>query len=193
MKTKKQRRIAILKDAIAQINANKIKALPGEVVELPNEILISTETNAKPVLQAFFKKQQVKEPCYACARGSLLLCTIHKENDFELCDLDGLGGGFNSGSITDSRLLKVFTEQQLQLMENAFEVEFYLQDLEEDDLERVRSTDKVDYSSYCQNAIYLNEKLQEKSVLFGAKYENPNDRLLAIFKNAIKNKGTFKP
>lgn len=180
-KTKAERRIEILKDAIKQIKLQKIIASPGEVVDLNDPLLIEDdvykEVDAKPRLEMFFKSKKV-EPCFACARGSLLLCTVHKENDFILSDFNSCGGSFEESSTTDKRLMRLFSKQQLILMENAFEVE-NMQD------------DEEDYNGI--NEDYLSSKLNKASIDFGLKYEDPNERLIAIFSNAIKNGGIFKP
>lgn len=188
MATKKERRIAILKDAIKQIKLNNIVADPGTVVNLSDniDVYLDGDKDAKPLLIEFFKKKDdKKEPCYACARGSLLLCTVHKENDFLLSSFDDCGGSFRKNSITDERLLKLFSAKQIALMENAFEVDDYISDKEGDCMD--------DISYYSLNSEVLGNKLAKKSILFGGKYKDPNKRLLAIFKNAVKNEGIFKP
>lgn len=183
--TKKERRIAILKDAIKQIKLNNILAEPGTVVRLPDAIE-TNENDAKPVLAEYFKKKDKdKKPCYACARGSLLLCTVHKENDFILDSFDYCEGSFRQESITDKRLLRLFSEKQLASMETAFEVDGYIEDMANDWAEDLRY--------YYLNKEVLKDEESNKCLLFGAKYKDPNKRLLAIFSNAVKNNGIFKP
>ena len=183
MKTIEERRLDVLNDAITQIRANKIIAQPGVVVEIPFEATDRTE--AKPVLEEFFKKEQAI-PCDACARGTLLLCTVHKENNFLLSDFNLIRGPFKHGSVVDNRLAELFSEEQLIMMENAFEVE---------NCESREYFDEDDYPEdyYGINHEYLDEDLARECVEFGLKYSDANERLLAIFENAIANGGEFKP
>ncbi len=184
-KTKAERRIIILKDAITQIKLQNIRANPGEVIDLPWSLMSSEfdGKDAKPILANFFKNNNKKEYCSACARGSLLLCTVHKENEFILDDFHACGGSYYKGSTTDTRLAKLFSEQQIALMEAAFEVGDYV---------NLDDEDYIDYS-YAMNEEFLGIKLVTKAVDFGRKYEDPNKRLLAIFANAARNNGIFKP
>jgi hypothetical protein len=198
-KTKKERRIAVLKDAVKQIKLNNIIGSTGDVVKINIRELDpctpkNSEVEAKPLLTEFFKKKGAKV-CNVCARGALLVCTVHKENDFLLSDFENIVGAFDKNSSVDIRLMKLFSEKQLILMENAFEISNYLSDLENDSLITIDFDEiDVDYTSYSINSNEgLTEREMEKTILFGSKYENDSDRLLAIFNNAIKNGGIFKP
>lgn len=175
MATKKERRISIIKDAIKQLKLKNIEAITGIVAMIPRIVIgFNNNDDLKPLLERFFKKKDKKE-CYACARGTLLLCTIHKENDFNVGQYTHCSGSFNKDSVTDRRLLRLFSATQLALMENAFEVE---------------NRRKGEYGL---NACFLPIKLDIASVNFGVKYKNIDNRLLAIFRNALKNGGIFKP
>lgn len=195
-KTKQQRRIEILKDAISQIKANKIRANAGQVVSLSYDLTnLDTSSNgnteAKPILEKFFKDKELKNPCDACARGALLLCTVHKENDFILSDFSEVSGKFGEDNITDQRLLRLFSKTQLALMENAFECTDYITDYIHDDInEGFYDSWEENYSI---NYEILTKSQMRKSLEFGGKYEDENKRLIAIFRNAIKNGGIFKP
>ena len=46
---------------------------------------------------------------------------------------------------------------------------------------------------YGMNYDMLPKKLARRSILFGRKYKDSNKRLLAIFRNAVRNEGIFIP
>jgi len=116
----------------------------------------------------FFRSKDAPA-CEVCVRGSLLVSLIRKDNNFTGEDLDNMSCGyFDSWSVEDKRLLELFSPEQLSLIEYAFE-NF--------------SADR-----------YINEKDLDKVEDFFVLYEHNNtERLIAILKNIIKNKGTFKP
>lgn len=181
--TKQERRIAILKDAVAQLKAGTYQANRGgvitgtinemvaEVVKLSHETkkLLGMDQDAKTFINNFVKTHKGKGACDVCARGALLLSTVGKENNFAfeaLTDLDW--GSFHQTSDVDQRLTKLFTAKQLMMMETAFEGN--------------------------HNEHRLGPELYEKCIKFNEKYLYKGDRttLLAIFNNAIKNGGIFK-
>lgn len=185
MATKKERRLAILKDAVAQIKAKTYDATPGAVVEggiqdLIEEIkdlsadtkeILGIGNDAKSIVLKFIKNQKGLGECEVCARGALLLSTVAKENKFEIDELAAVcadGGSYYENSDADMRLTALFPPTQLMMMETAFEG--------------------------CHNLHHLGEELHDKCVAYhdDAPYD-PNKRLIAIFMNAIKNGGEFKP
>lgn len=189
MATKKERRIAVLKDAIKQIKAQKIIADPGSVVNLPTTIKWGNSIDLQGSLKDVFKNKSKDQYCSCCARGALLVSTVHKENDFTLDEMNNCYGSYGSDRVTDKRLLRLFSEEQLALMENAFEYRHQQYDSEE---EAVEMGDPLDWYYGINYGIISNKKAL-KSLEFGKKYEDDTARLLAIFKNAVRNDGIFKP
>jgi len=201
-KTKKERRIEVIKDALLQLKRESLIASPGVVCSI-DELAQDTDKFDKELtdkylldldLQKFLKTKlkTKKHVCNVCARGALLISTIHKENTFSALDLVSVGGSYDEDSVTDQRLSKLFSGQQLALMETAFEVEDTLEDQRnyEEHGDEFGDDQKV---LYALNSALFKHTLVIKAVDFGMKYENPQERLIAIFKNMIKNEGIFKP
>lgn len=194
MAIKKERRIAILKDAIKQIRLNNIiPAHEGVINHRTSKLQFDDNKQAKLILKELFKSKN-KKVCKVCARGALLVSTFHKENDFVLGEFEKCetyNSAFDENSTTDVRLLKLFSKTQLTLMENAFEVCEYLQDKKYDCI--VKENGKIDYCTYSINCSKLTFSQYTKSFKFGIRYKDPDKRLLGIFRNAVKNLGIFKP
>src|SRR5690606_319371 len=112
--------------------------------------------------------------------------TVHKFNAFNLEQLNESGSSFNPNKDENKKLLTLFSGTQLAMIECAFETSTWM---DEDDY-----IDDEDMLDDCLNyPEYLSKKQAISSYKFGLKYDNANDRLKAIFKNAIKNGGLFKP
>jgi hypothetical protein len=191
--TKVERRLAVVKDAIKQIKLNKYVAEAGSVISARGELeeVINNETEAKEVLKKLLKKKDGAPICNVCARGALLVSTIHKENNFVLSDLNACDYSYGTDGVTDKRLQALFSGHQLALIEQAFE-EGHQRFEECTSFEDDEVTDDI-YTTYALNADYLSLKEIKKCEAFHDKYDNETDRLLAIFKNIVKNEGTFKP
>lgn len=166
-KTIEQRRLAVLKDAVAQLKADRYLASIGHVFRLFDLTKLSGNASceARPILR---KNVQ----CEVCARGALLVSRIRLENEFKVGDLRSVYGAYNQDGKTDSYLSYLFDREQLALMENAYEI----------------------------NSVYpgINHKVlpfeaASESLSFGFRYRDRKERLLAIFQNAIRNGGIFKP
>ncbi len=190
-KTKQQRRLEVLKDALKQLRAKKIIANTGSVFnslnyELDESCDANPDTDAQEIIKKLLKTEK-KPICKVCARGALLISTIHKENNFKIDHLFSTEGSFDENYNENQRLLKLFSKEQLCLMENAFEVE----DIGDINYYNPSWNSKGDF--YGINYEHLSDKKALLSVSFGKKYKKPNDRLEAILKNAIKNNGLFKP
>lgn len=173
--TKPERRIAILKDALAQVKRGYYISTCGSVWDLDGildkkEEKLYKGKDLQKVLTLEFLKQN---NCEVCQRGALLLSTIRKENSFkveyieDLSDVDN--GSFDPESKGDKRLLKLFSAEQIAMMESAFEGCFF------------------------NNEIHTNCHKLSKAIEFGELYKEARERQIAILKNAIKNNGIFKP
>lgn len=193
-KTKKQKRLEVLKDALKQLNAKKIEACVGEVFIPINDELnydhyydneIRGKEQVQPILKKLLSDKTINHPvCEVCARGALLISTVHKFNAFNLKQLNESDQSFNPDRDENKKLLTLFSGTQLAMMECAFETDSWTDKGDKDD----------EILPFCLNyPEYLSKKQAISSYKFGLKYDNPNDRLKAIFKNAIKNEGLFKP
>lgn len=178
-KTKGERRIEILKDALSQIKANKYKVTNGTYVEL-SPALEQIRRNITGL--SFYSREDIsakeclltskdKKPCKVCAKGAIFLSLIRKENKVMMSKI-------YDGDVREESSNKLFGEANLNRMEAAFEKWYY------------KDNDRVAYGSFSD--IYTNKR-DETIVNFVKKHPKSEDRLIAIIKNAIKNDGIFKP
>ncbi len=173
MKKKAEMRVAIAKDVIAQIKAKKYNPMQGcwvEQVDGPDydDWLFEKAENCKVDVQVYTKS--IKK-CNVCALGSLFVSAVNKYNN--------VYGTFETVSTMEvfdfketnnnSPLLRYFTINQIKLIEHTFEGGV--------------------------GAVYFDDDhpMFYKSSAFYSQYPDSKDRLLAIMKNIVENKGTFKP
>lgn len=170
--TKAQKRVMIAKDVLGQIKTNRYLAESGTWVE-PNfsrnsrvsEICDSPETS----IQDTFKDKTI-ESCTVCALGGLFMSCINLNNNTTLRDFDeeadDLGALIDGNRKLSNSLNRIFTREQLILIEQYFEegAGYFYRD---DDCDLLDS--------------------------FVDTYPDEQDRLKAIMENIIENKGTFKP
>jgi hypothetical protein len=164
------KRVAILKDAIAQtkLGAYRVKSgtgyvdqgdygsdLGGKIDSMRDTAKLFTGVSAKKLELNKYLDRLINEdnPCQVCAKGALLISSIRKFNNFSLedashCDLDG--------SASD-KAREMFGKENADLMEEYFEHGH-------DD----------DGNNFWYNL-------------------SDDERVIRIFKNAIRNKGIFKP
>lgn len=173
---KQQERVEILKDAIAQIKAEKYKIESSRgyvslgidqdddntfLEKLADVVEVLEGKKAKDVeLKKYINKLVTREkPCTVCAKGAMCISAIRKVNNFSLAEgsLDDKASGYTR---------KLFGSENADKMERWFE---------------------HDYIS----EFAIGETLRKNA--FYKKYPDATDRLIAIFNNAIKNKGIFKP
>lgn len=175
LSTKPQKRVLIAKDVILQIGLNKFVPQTGCYVK-SQDILEALPTNGttvelKPLLAEV-------TTCSCCAKGAIFLSEVMNRNQFSASrrDFEGLG----SETITD-RLDGLFTQNQLDLIETAFE-----RDVIESDNEYLQDGHNDDWSEKFTS-------IAKKAIAFGKRYSSNDKRLIAIMKNIVANKGTFKP
>ena len=170
-KRKQRMRIAVLEDTIALINAGRLKLNTGSVVNTDAFDYAEEDSQLRPLLNKHFEDGG---SCYVCQRGALLLSVVSKYNDFRVCDIEmsGTSSDVILENKTDKRLLEIFDKEQLAMMETAFEGRYN---------ERLLSHDIY------QKCIEFRYNLPDEIRL------NHSNRSIAILKNAIANKGIFKP
>lgn len=184
-----QRRLAVLKDALKQVEKKNYIPEEGILCRIYNLSDLDWDTQLKGILT---KKFLSNKNCIVCQRGALLLSLIRKENSFTVGDVRRTSASFfDPNSIVDRRLLDLFTGKQIALMEAAFEVSGAIRYNQSNPL-------KIEMiSTFCaspsQLAGHLNKEELFKAINFGVKYQNMNERQIAILSNAIKNKGEFTP
>jgi hypothetical protein len=170
--TKAEARVAIAKDALAQLRANKYLAEEGAYVSFTNSLPIN-EDDEKSMDQQLCKLLPKAGSCTVCARGALFLSTIRKFNHFTVADLLENGGDATCAIHDTLRPVedRYFTNHQLALIEHAFEGQ---------------EIGNITFS--------LCSEEMENCELFFKHYDCDDDlRLENILKNIIRNKGTFVP
>jgi len=129
--SRKERKVAIARDVIANLNALKIKRNSGYVVggmDYDIESLLSFGVTPQQI------SQKLKKECTLCARGAMMLCKVDKFNHFNFEGVDNLGD-IDNNNTTDA-LQDAFTDYELDNIEEAFEG--YWSDVD-DDNDRLRA------------------------------------------------------
>ena len=171
-KSKSEQRIAVAKDVIASIKSGFYKAETGTYFAVIN---LKKEIESPPIKldKAISELKNKGASCEVCGIGGCFTSLIKlgnnaKTEDFLGASIDNYDGIHDD----DMRVLlrKVFSSQQLTLIECAFERTTILED-----------------------KIGVRHKLKENAADFGCQYDSDKDRLLAIMQNIVHNNGTFKP
>lgn len=171
-----QRRVAIAKDVIQQIELGKIHPEAGVYIA-------DVKTGDDKTVS-----------CNACALGSLFACAVNKPElkahvkDF--LDVDAEEDISFAVDSTDAREMRrllepYFSLSQLELIETAFECG------------NVTNSSGLS-ESYLNRAVSFGERYQPEEDEYGdfdeeEAREMDRKRLVAIMKNIIKNNGTFRP
>jgi len=171
--TKAEMRVAIAKDVIAQIKTAKYNPMQGcwvEEVDGPDydDWLFDNSRNCTVDVQVYTKS--IKK-CNVCALGSLFVSAVNKYNN-----VYGTYWSVSTNEVFDttetnnrSPLLRYFTIKQIRLIEYTFEGGMGAVCFDDD------------------------HPMVNKAYAFYSRYPDSKDRLLAIMKNIVENKGTFKP
>jgi len=163
---KQQQRIEIAQDVLAQLRAKKFVAQQGTYVSVDNLLKAGQNESidlSVPLTQA--------ESCTVCGIGGLFVSAVCKADKLSVEEADGvdLGGNFDmAGDIAYAYLKQFFSQEQLELIECAFEGEPSFQELAD-------SGDVYD------------------AVEFTEGVEDDDTRLRLIMENIIVNKGRFVP
>lgn len=120
--------------------------------------------------------KEVKE-CSVCAMGGIMVGLTLRKNSLSLGELNQ----FDNEEEKSRKLLDIFTPMQIALIEAAFEGSY------------TRFSSRLARSFYNIQEEDINEKVLAKAIKFYAIYDEDSDRLKAIMKNIIENKGLFKP
>jgi hypothetical protein len=176
--TRAEKRVEIAKDALAHYKSKLFK--PTKCTYLSVED-IDDEINENQQLNTFILKE--KKTCNTCLKGAVLCSHILKTNHLSIQEFNKIE---NENDFIYKRLKGIFSVNQLDLMEVAFEgrvvmeenttLATYNEDYDEDDWDEEQ---------------YILTELAEKAIKFSKKYENTDDRYVAILRNLIKNGGEF--
>lgn len=166
--TAAERRVALAKDVIAQIEAKKFLAKSNIFVRITKELPSFSE----------LREQLPKVKCQVCAKGALFLAHVKL---FNKCKVGSSGRLHIQDSEVKSRLGKIFSKLQMDMIEVAFEKRGFSH----------TSESLIKERRYAQRPL-LTEK-GTVCVEFGKKFRSVETRLVAIMENVIENKGIFKP
>lgn len=188
--TKAQRRMRVIKDAIAQIKLNTYVARSGDYVVLGSKLrskilmpgsdaLKNPDESMQKILQKLPKKA-----CNVCAQGAIFLSFIRLENKVTVGETV-YGEWSYSDKIVDTTK-SLFTSRQLYLIEQYFE----LWNAPQDNLSLTTSSSIIGW--YQKQAIfkkYFGKTTPDEDFIT----DNDEMRLLAILENMMKHNGLFKP
>lgn len=158
-----EQRVLIAKDVLVQIRAKKYRPNAGSYVNF-GKYFPGDESIQKHIDEV---------TCNCCALGACLLSTTKYKNKLDFSDTYRLDATNDSWGL----LKDIFSPRQLTMIEYAFEVSSV--------------GTRVGENYY---GTHIDSELEDKCIAFGkVNYDSDKKRLIAIMKNIIKNKGTFKP
>jgi hypothetical protein len=164
--SKKQKRLAIARDVIQQVQAKKYRATPGRYVKIQTRNGRIDRITQEALLS--FRWKDYLDPsvtravdCEVCGIGAAFVSRARLGNK-----VDFQGDGWHD------KIRDIFSANQQVLIETAFEGH---------DCSPLRV------------GIIEKPKLFARAMRFCNRYTNDNVRLVAIFRNILKNDGTFKP
>jgi hypothetical protein len=198
MKTKSERRIEIIQDAVAQLLAQVYRTGSYGYLQLPGELSEERQKNPDNQAQSLLCDAISKEKyCGVCAKGSLFLSTIRKENDLKLKNL------------VDSHIsvMDRLTQDELFNRENLNLVEAYYENWRLYPYERLDGWSVRCYVFVCpcvgfgfskEQAQEFASKHNVKIAEFAKQYpagagDERTHRLIAILNNMLENEGVFEP
>lgn len=179
--SRQQRKVALCKDVIASIQNSTLHVDDGNYIRVRsrdydfNDLL--------PMLGCKLSKQQSKvlqERCKVCAIGSLFIRYLVNLDNFTLPEYS-ISEYADDITIDDDDMIKhlndCFTPEELRFIEAAFEM--------------TNSHYKLHFNRYL--LLEEEDNFLDACMKFGADFEDPADRLLAIMQNIVDHKGEFKP
>lgn len=178
--TAAQKRVAIAKDVLDQIEAKTITPKKGTYVALKG-------VRGKGFYELPVQENFDKVKCTTCALGGLLTCMVKFTNDATMKDLDNPGMDYDSGTENNlwKRLAKFFGKKQLFLIEHVFENWTY------------GMWDTYAKGQMAELGFKASDKdrqlVNKVNATWGLYPKTAKDRMIAIMENIIRNNGTFKP
>jgi len=162
-----KKRVAIAKDVLKHLDAQRIEADKGRYF-VPETQHIYAGKQLKDVLP------KIKH-CKVCALGSMFYSYVSKYNNYIIPKYGVRGVNNQADKMRD--LMDMFTRQQLNLIETAFE----------------RRVIEIDERSVSKTVLYRAMDFGERKGIGGWDDDRDDRTLRAIMDNVIKNKGTFRP
>lgn len=175
--TKKEKRIAIAQDVLAQIHIHNLNVSKGTYIDEPNgydEYVV----NLIEFPDNHITKEEcdnLRKSCEVCALGSMFLSRVSlydKVQWKDLQDFDEDNSCVLNVSNLKKTLRKIFGKEQLEWIEIAFECSAVV-------------------CGYWYD--HLLSKDQLACIHFGKDHNDDENRLVAIMQNIIDNNGKFNP
>ena len=166
-----KKRVAIAKDVLLLLQSKNISPEQGTYFSFDVEDIENTNDNNAQLLLL-----QDGAKCECCAMGMIFLSRVRLGNKCTVKEIDNHNDSWSNRP--DELIIKknkgIFSESQLRLIEMAFEGN--------------------DAAEYFEKKVSVEELeiMEEKAEEFIGKYSNTSERIEAIMKNIIENKGTFK-
>lgn len=180
--TRAEQRVAIARDVIAQLNARAILATPGIYFEFPKDALGEREHgdwgigDKEPTLAGKALCDvltNAAEPCQVCALGAVFVSAACAAGDYAIKGVELSTGDIFAERPTQGAMHRYlggfFDEEQLELMENAFEATNINGSYDDDDF----------ITTYGVAADMFEN------------VEDPTERLRLVMQNVVDNGGTF--
>lgn len=164
--SKSEKRVAIARDVIAQLDVKKLVAQSGTWLTSGGDDDFIPTYSGDDELQKVFSKV---ESCTGCALGGMFLCAVQKADNLKIKNLSAYNEeqDYNipvEGTDLMKYLKKFFDNDQLELIENHFE------------------------NGMGSIGVHI-----PKHKLFAPDVTEDEMRMRLIMQNIIVNKGTFKP
>lgn len=174
--SKPEKRVAIAKDVLEQLKLKIYTADSGRYVAYLRFIDTENYPGKNEDIKTNFDKIQ---HCYVCAMGACLMSATKFANKLNFSDI-----GSTIGDLRNEKVKKLFSSifdpKQLLMIEIAFEGDTMRE-----------NAYRIGYEIF---NVDNDNDLRHSCHKFYRRYEeNDEERLIAIMKNIIKNKGEFKP
>jgi hypothetical protein len=173
--TPAQKRVAIAKDVIEQVKAEKYFARNRTYIDFYNKL--------EGEIQSNFNKVK----CECCALGAMFLSDVKYTNQCTFEQAKSTSFSFDE----ENRLRNYFDVEQLILIEAAFECWSSDRLLDYDEHTSGQIRDGFGYDLVMSNLSITEDDL-DNAANFGNKYDDSSERLIKIMENIVKNKGKFK-
>src|ERR1700690_660190 len=158
-----EQRVQIAKDVIAALKVKQLTPKHQSYFDVSENTFLRMEANGSDSLKDTLKTIPT---CHVCAKGAIFTCTVARKN--KVTNRQLLNQDWRRSDSLSKSLQGTFSARQLRLIETEFE------------------DDDIDYGIGDTRPISPVMELHEL-------FDNAEDRMIAIMKNIIANKGTFKP
>lgn len=167
-----ERRMALAQDVLDFLAAEKMIAKRGDYVTTGNPLVDHHHISPSEEMVCEALRSEAAA-CRVCAKGSLLVARIGYQHPLdESCEAEPLLVDLADANTNNAALAGLhadFSEAQLYLMENAFELQT------------------------CGGDFLNPQELRNRAYYFGCRHQDTGCRLEAIMRNVLANNGEFVP